>query len=259
MFGFCLFALFSFLWWPKCCPEVEKYWRKFLCFVQLWQSWLKNRGKEEQKWADALFTQGNTTLLRTVGPWWHFCTKSVSKEQHGFLNGQRPSQTREPFLNGLCPCIKNSKNKSESLSSFRTIRSTFKIQVTVFALSLWGRASTKCPSPEQKHHFFVIKVLRWYLCFCRCCNTCDDVREAYRRRGWAFKNPDTIEQCKREGFSQKMQEQKNEGCQVYGFLEVNKVRDEFCCIHAVWGWLWEGRIWVFLSFSSFRCSCAVIK
>jgi len=65
------------------------------------------------------------------------------------------------------------------------------------------------------------------VCVCvrapRCCNTCDDVREAYRRRGWAFKNADTIEQCKREGFSQKMQEQKNEGCQVYGVLEVNKV------------------------------------
>uniref|UniRef100_A0A8C8A952 Endoplasmic reticulum-Golgi intermediate compartment protein n=1 Tax=Otus sunia TaxID=257818 RepID=A0A8C8A952_9STRI len=61
----------------------------------------------------------------------------------------------------------------------------------------------------------------------KCCNTCDDVREAYRRRGWAFKNPDSIEQCKREGFSQKMQEQKNEGCQVYGFLEVNKVAGNF--------------------------------
>uniref|UniRef100_A0A7N6BRL0 Endoplasmic reticulum-Golgi intermediate compartment protein n=1 Tax=Anabas testudineus TaxID=64144 RepID=A0A7N6BRL0_ANATE len=56
----------------------------------------------------------------------------------------------------------------------------------------------------------------------KCCNTCDDVREAYRRRGWAFKSADTIEQCKREGFTQKMQEQKNEGCQVYGILEVNK-------------------------------------
>ena len=52
------------------------------------------------------------------------------------------------------------------------------------------------------------------------------MREAYRRRGWAFKNPDTIEQCRREGFSQKMQEQKNEGCQVYGFLGVNKVQEE---------------------------------
>ncbi|XP_057637883.1 endoplasmic reticulum-Golgi intermediate compartment protein 3 isoform X1 [Chionomys nivalis] len=61
----------------------------------------------------------------------------------------------------------------------------------------------------------------------KCCNSCEDVREAYRRRGWAFKNPDTIEQCRREGFSQKMQEQKNEGCQVYGFLEVNKVAGNF--------------------------------
>ncbi|XP_056656589.1 endoplasmic reticulum-Golgi intermediate compartment protein 3-like [Monodelphis domestica] len=61
----------------------------------------------------------------------------------------------------------------------------------------------------------------------KCCNTCEDVREAYRLRGWAFKNPDTIEQCRREGFSQKMQEQKNEGCQVYGFLEVNKVAGNF--------------------------------
>ncbi|XP_058846660.1 endoplasmic reticulum-Golgi intermediate compartment protein 3 isoform X3 [Acipenser ruthenus] len=61
----------------------------------------------------------------------------------------------------------------------------------------------------------------------KCCNSCDDVREGYRRRGWAFKNPDTIEQCKREGFSQKMQEQKNEGCKLYGFLEVNKVAGNF--------------------------------
>uniref|UniRef100_A0A2K5QHR5 Endoplasmic reticulum-Golgi intermediate compartment protein n=1 Tax=Cebus imitator TaxID=2715852 RepID=A0A2K5QHR5_CEBIM len=92
----------------------------------------------------------------------------------------------------------------------------------------------------------------------KCCNTCEDVREAYRRRGWAFKNPDTIEQCRREGFSQKMQEQKNEGCQVYGFLEVNKVAGNFhfapgksfqqshvhgeqtqvsvCCCHQSFGW-----------------------
>lgn len=94
--------------------------------------------------------------------------------------------------------------------------------------------STKGSCPEVEHLFLVMKMVRWCSCFCRCCNTCDDVREAYRRRGWAFKNPDTIEQCKREGFSQKMQEQKNEGCQVYGFLEVNKVRDGFklwtCCV-----------------------------
>lgn len=57
----------------------------------------------------------------------------------------------------------------------------------------------------------------------RCCNNCEDVREAYRKRGWAFNNPESIEQCKREGWSESMQAQKNEGCQAFGYLEVNKV------------------------------------
>ncbi|XP_046547379.1 endoplasmic reticulum-Golgi intermediate compartment protein 3-like [Haliotis rubra] len=60
-----------------------------------------------------------------------------------------------------------------------------------------------------------------------CCNTCEDVREAYRKKGWAFNNPSTIEQCKREGWSEKMSAQKNEGCRVFGYLEVNKVAGNF--------------------------------
>ncbi|KAM5246690.1 endoplasmic reticulum-Golgi intermediate compartment protein 3 isoform 2-T2 [Ctenodactylus gundi] len=89
-----------------------------------------------------------------------------------------------------------------------------KVEVTVFDLdSLDPDRCESCYGAESEDN--------------KCCNTCEDVREAYRRRGWAFKNPDTIEQCRREGFSQKMQEQKNEGCQVYGFLEVNKVAGNF--------------------------------
>ncbi|KAK7485635.1 hypothetical protein BaRGS_00023084, partial [Batillaria attramentaria] len=61
----------------------------------------------------------------------------------------------------------------------------------------------------------------------KCCNTCEDVREAYRKRGWAFNNAETIEQCKREGWSEKMQAQKNEGCRAFGHLEVNKVAGNF--------------------------------
>ena len=57
----------------------------------------------------------------------------------------------------------------------------------------------------------------------RCCNTCDDVREAYRKKGWAFSNALQIEQCQREGWASKIQEHKDEGCRVYGYLEVNKV------------------------------------
>jgi len=60
-----------------------------------------------------------------------------------------------------------------------------------------------------------------------CCNTCDDVQKAYRRKGWSFNDPDSMEQCVREGYSQKMAEQSGEGCQVYGYLLVNKVAGNF--------------------------------
>ncbi|CAI7734001.1 unnamed protein product [Closterium sp. NIES-53] len=60
-----------------------------------------------------------------------------------------------------------------------------------------------------------------------CCNTCDEVREAYRKRGWAFTNPDSIEQCKKEGFTETIRAQEGEGCNMYGFLEVNKVAGNF--------------------------------
>lgn len=61
----------------------------------------------------------------------------------------------------------------------------------------------------------------------KCCNSCADVREAYRLKGWAFNNPKGIVQCEREGFSDKMAEQANEGCSVYGYLLVNKVAGNF--------------------------------
>ncbi|GAB1606338.1 Hypothetical predicted protein [Argonauta hians] len=59
-----------------------------------------------------------------------------------------------------------------------------------------------------------------------CCNTCDQVREAYRKKGWAFK-PREVSQCQREGWSDVQQEELNEGCQLFGTLEVNKVAGNF--------------------------------
>lgn len=41
-----------------------------------------------------------------------------------------------------------------------------------------------------------------------------------------------LSQCVREGWKDKLQEQKNEGCAVTGHLEVNKVCHEIQCIHA---------------------------
>lgn len=60
----------------------------------------------------------------------------------------------------------------------------------------------------------------------KCCNTCEHVQEQYRKKGWAF-NPDTVTQCKAEGFTQKLKEQAGEGCRLHGFLHVNKVQGNF--------------------------------
>ncbi|XP_073127609.1 uncharacterized protein [Henckelia pumila] len=60
-----------------------------------------------------------------------------------------------------------------------------------------------------------------------CCNNCEEVREAYRKKGWALSNPDSIDQCKREGFLQRIKEEEGEGCNLYGFLDVNKVGGNF--------------------------------
>ncbi|KAH0586268.1 hypothetical protein H2248_007517 [Termitomyces sp. 'cryptogamus'] len=56
-----------------------------------------------------------------------------------------------------------------------------------------------------------------------CCQTCEDVRQAYVNRGWSFSNPDAIEQCKDEGWAEKLRDQKNEGCNISGKIRVNKV------------------------------------
>lgn len=60
-----------------------------------------------------------------------------------------------------------------------------------------------------------------------CCNSCEEVREAYSKRGWGMTNPDLIDQCKREGFVQKVKEEQGEGCNIHGSLEVNKVAGNF--------------------------------
>ncbi|KAJ3414306.1 hypothetical protein HDV05_006755 [Chytridiales sp. JEL 0842] len=60
-----------------------------------------------------------------------------------------------------------------------------------------------------------------------CCNTCEDVRKAYLAKGWSFSNPDDIEQCKREHWSEKIKEQEGEGCNIAGHIEVNKVAGNF--------------------------------
>ncbi|KAE9605475.1 hypothetical protein Lal_00025250 [Lupinus albus] len=60
-----------------------------------------------------------------------------------------------------------------------------------------------------------------------CCNSCEEVREAYKKRGWGLTNSDLIDQCKREGYVQKVKDEEGEGCNIHGSLELSKVAGNF--------------------------------
>lgn len=60
-----------------------------------------------------------------------------------------------------------------------------------------------------------------------CCNTCDEVREAYAEKSWAFGRGENVEQCEREHYAEKLDEQRAEGCRIEGSLQVNKVVGNF--------------------------------
>ncbi|KAJ1917561.1 ER-derived vesicles protein erv46 [Mycoemilia scoparia] len=60
-----------------------------------------------------------------------------------------------------------------------------------------------------------------------CCNTCDDVHKAYLRTGWAFAEPEKMEQCQREGYLENIKAQRDEGCRLKGYVSVNKVAGNF--------------------------------
>lgn len=51
-----------------------------------------------------------------------------------------------------------------------------------------------------------------------CCQTCDDVKRAYNRRGWHLTDLDSVTQCKRE---KKITEEDGEGCNVHGVVALD--------------------------------------
>ncbi|CAB3410166.1 unnamed protein product [Caenorhabditis bovis] len=60
----------------------------------------------------------------------------------------------------------------------------------------------------------------------KCCNTCDDVKNAYAIKGWQV-NIEEVEQCKNDEWVKSFNEHKNEGCRVYGKVQVAKVAGNF--------------------------------
>jgi len=60
-----------------------------------------------------------------------------------------------------------------------------------------------------------------------CCNTCDEVRAAYQRKGWVMLKLTDVTQCAHDGYLEAVKQQEGEGCRMWGRLEVNKVAGNF--------------------------------
>eukprot|EP00993_Chasmostoma_nieuportense_P001084 NODE_1996_length_1312_cov_30.202532_g1899_i0.p1 GENE.NODE_1996_length_1312_cov_30.202532_g1899_i0~~NODE_1996_length_1312_cov_30.202532_g1899_i0.p1 ORF type:complete len:391 (+),score=125.30 NODE_1996_length_1312_cov_30.202532_g1899_i0:82-1254(+) len=60
-----------------------------------------------------------------------------------------------------------------------------------------------------------------------CCDTCDSVKEAYRKKGWAVSPNNNVEQCLRDRLERQIRATSNEGCNIQGHLVVNKVQGNF--------------------------------
>ncbi len=60
-----------------------------------------------------------------------------------------------------------------------------------------------------------------------CCNSCDDIRSAYRQRKWGFPGENNFEQCRREQQRRAQRREEGEGCNVYGTMEVARVTGSF--------------------------------
>lgn len=60
-----------------------------------------------------------------------------------------------------------------------------------------------------------------------CCNTCDDVRNAYASVSWSFGRGEGVEQCEREHYAEHLDAQRAEGCRLEGGIRVNKVIGNF--------------------------------
>lgn len=56
-----------------------------------------------------------------------------------------------------------------------------------------------------------------------CCNSCEEVRQAYVAKVWAFVDGANVEQCEEEGYVKKINERIFEGCRIKGTSTINRI------------------------------------
>lgn len=60
-----------------------------------------------------------------------------------------------------------------------------------------------------------------------CCNTCNQVKEAYNRKEMELPDLDMVEQCDPTGWKTKLETQSKEGCNLAGVITVNRIPGNF--------------------------------
>lgn len=80
---------------------------------------------------------------------------------------------------------------------------------------------------NNKNIFIIKRKLKNWNENYRCCNTCEAVKDAYRRKKWAVSDLSKFHQCQNDKRVEKMKHSFTEGCQIYGKMEVNRVAGSF--------------------------------
>jgi endoplasmic reticulum-Golgi intermediate compartment protein 3 len=56
----------------------------------------------------------------------------------------------------------------------------------------------------------------------KCCNTCQQVQQAYQAKGWVMTNLASVVQCKDDDYLAAITQQEGEGCHMWGHLSVRE-------------------------------------
>eukprot|EP01084_Bolivina_argentea_P145711 255346_1 len=86
----------------------------------------------------------------------------------------------------------------------------------------------------------------------QCCNTCDDIKAAYHKKGWGITNIGEFEQCKREGIDgtkEKEAMERGEGCNIAGYMQIKRSQGNF---HIAPGYSFSGQHGSLHDFGAFQ-------
>lgn len=105
----------------------------------------------------------------------------------------------------------STSHDGKKLGDTRKIGAVARQKKNVASPSPWPGGCGSCMGAEMKNG--------------ECCNTCDDVRKAYERRGWLLVDLKGVPQCQREGITSLTQGEfdPKHGCNIHGDIEISKV------------------------------------